>query len=376
MHTHTCTIHAAAAPGPPASPNLNPRLAELATEVKDLNTRFATTCVQARQHYSSLSKAMASAVHDKMSLQSFSFSLSSPSQERKGLEEGMRGSESFDGVFHNHDEGHRHSKRHKKSKGHKQKRKDRLSLSLEPEDESKHPLARSRFHSVNQPAHLSASSPNSPLHSKQDFVETSKTTPRGLTQAQVTDLDGFSWGGANGVASVDSTLPSSAKAFSTSAGTSSTVATRISGSRKTVATPDDSGGIAVLRRRISLPEELNRRRSSGSLQFVQELGLLQIKEEGTRGLRPRSAVLLSDSEQDLSSAVQAAMTSAVSGQRVLLSKAMKTRNAGFAGERAKSNSSMTLHALSETDNVESSKSSSFATGKGQQFHLQYAVCRI
>ncbi len=36
----------------------NPELAKLATEVRDLNDRFATTCLQAKQHYAELSSAI------------------------------------------------------------------------------------------------------------------------------------------------------------------------------------------------------------------------------------------------------------------------------------------------------------------------------
>ncbi len=36
----------------------NPELAELATKVRDLNTRFTSTCIQAKQHYADLSSAI------------------------------------------------------------------------------------------------------------------------------------------------------------------------------------------------------------------------------------------------------------------------------------------------------------------------------
>ena len=333
---------------------------------------------------------MATALQDRpVSLHSFSFSLSSPKPDRKEL---WRTSGSFDEAPGNH-----HSKhRHKKSKGHKAKRRDRLSLSLDPQDGDEsfsHPLSKStrpRIKSMN----LSSSPPTDSL--EETDVETSVSL-KGLglsTSAGVTDLDGFAWGGGGGrqdtnvdscsVASVDSTfIPSSATTHPplSSYGYGANLAARRlfyartnSESGATAVTLDTSAGAAVLRRRVSLPEdELSRRRSCSALQFVQELGLVQIKEEGTRGLRPRSAVLLSDSEQDLNAAVQAAMSTG-SGQKALLSKAMK-RGSTELSDRVKSSSSMTLHTLSETDTV---PAESFAngtpTGKGQQFYLLLYFC--
>ncbi len=43
----------------------NSELADLATEVRDLNTRFTTTCIQAKQHYADLSSAIAVAGGDR-----------------------------------------------------------------------------------------------------------------------------------------------------------------------------------------------------------------------------------------------------------------------------------------------------------------------
>ena len=40
------------------SADMDPKLVELATEVKDLNARFANTCMQAKDHYAALSKAL------------------------------------------------------------------------------------------------------------------------------------------------------------------------------------------------------------------------------------------------------------------------------------------------------------------------------
>lgn len=392
---------------PPPSPTLNPRLAQLATEVKDLNTRFATTCVQARQHYATLSKTMANALQQQSrpaSLYSFSFSLSSPTPDRK---EFLLSGSSLDGEPPGNRSSSRHSshRHHKKSKGHKAKKRDRLSLSLDPreEDESlssssyQHPLSKSIRPRIQSMNFFSSSSPSPP---EETDAETSVSL-KGLglsTSAGVTDLDGFVWGGGGNTvdscsasaASVDKTSPSSAAATNipthppptTASSSSSAVANAkravfIRANSETgaeVQTTSDSGGAAVLRRRVSLPEadtDLARRRRirscSGALQFVQEIGLVQIQEEGTRGLRPRSAVLLSDSDQDLSAAVQVALSSG-SGQKALLSKAMKRQSTELS-ERVKSSSSMqTLHTLSEMDKVESlSAIGGTPTGKGQQF---------
>lgn len=375
----------AASSGPPPSPTLNPRLAQLATEVKDLNTRFATTCVQARQHYATLSKTMASALQDRpISLHSFSFSLSSPTPDRKEF------LQSLDSEA----PGYHHSRhRHKKSKGHKVKRRDRLSLSLDPHEDSessfsyRHPLSKStrpRIQSMNLSGTYSSSSPPP----EEVDAETSVTL-KGLgltTSAGVTDLDGFVWGGGGNtvdscnasVASVDATSSSSALTHPpvSSYGKPSAVA-NVKGvallrtnSESGATSPTHhttSAGGAVLRRRVSLPEgEIRRRSCSGALQFVQEIGLVQIQEEGTRGLRPRSAVLLSDSEQDMSAALQAALNSG-NGQKALLSKAMKRRSTELS-DRVRSSSSMTLHTLSETDPIECF-SPATPTGKGQQFYL-------
>ena len=328
------------------------------------------------------------------SLYSFSFSLSSPTPDRKEFVRSLDGE--APGDHHS-----RHSHRHKKSKGHKAKRRDRLSLSLDPREEEEssssfqHPLSkttRPRIQSMNLSNTFSSSS--SPP--EEVDAETSVSL-KGLglsTSAGVTDLDGFVWGGGGNtvdscsasVASVDATSPSSATPthppVAAGYGKSSAVAnakgvvfirTNSESGAQTINT-NDSGG-AVLRRRVSLPEvdsDLSRRRRirscSGALQFVQEIGLVQIQEEGTRGLRPRSAVLLSDSEQDMSAAIQAALSSG-SGQKALLSKAMKRRSTELS-DRVRSSSSMTLHTLSETDPVESFTASvGTPTGKGQQIYL-------
>ena len=296
----------------------------------------------------------------------------------------------------------RHSHRHKKSKA---KRRDRLSLSLDPREEEEsssssfqHPLSkttRPRIRSMNLSNTFSSSSPPP----EEVDTETSVSL-KGLglsTSAGVTDLDGFVWGGGGNtvdscsasVASVDTTSPSSATPthppVAAGHGKSSAVANakgvvfiRTNSESGAQTSTNNSGG-AVLRRRVSLPEvdsDLSRRRRirscSGALQFVQEIGLVQIQEEGTRGLRPRSAVLLSDSEQDMSAAIQAALSSG-SGQKALLSKAMKRRSTELS-DRVRSSSSMTLHTLSETDPVESFIASvGTPTGKGQQFYvLTYA----
>jgi hypothetical protein len=55
----------------PSSPSLlNPQLAELATEVKDLNVRFANVCLQAKQHYASLSKVLTASIKRHVSKRS------------------------------------------------------------------------------------------------------------------------------------------------------------------------------------------------------------------------------------------------------------------------------------------------------------------
>lgn len=285
------------------------------------------------------------------------------------------GSFDFDGVGVRH----RHSKRHKKSKGHRGKKRDCLSLSLEPnddEDPSPHPLSRA---AKVQSAYIPSSSlpTSSPDYSgKQDPSpvqgETAKISPnRGLTKAVVTDLDGFAWGGDGGGASVDKTLPSSAIPRETvaqptqSSGeatdrSSSSISTEPSAVRNTPQLTT-AGGV-VLRRRISLPEDTLRSRSSGSLQFVRELGLVQIKEDDTRGLRPRSAVLLSDgSEPDLTTAV---VRATMSRQKARLSKAMKRQSTDF-GEGVRSNSSMALNTRSETSPVDSFKNGETKIGKGR-----------
>ena len=57
----------------PACPSqLNPKLAELATDVKDLNVRFAAMCLQAKQHYSSLSRVLTASIDRRLSLRSLS----------------------------------------------------------------------------------------------------------------------------------------------------------------------------------------------------------------------------------------------------------------------------------------------------------------
>lgn len=47
---------------------LNPQLVDLATEVKDLNVRFASICLQARQHYAALSKVLTASIERHSSL--------------------------------------------------------------------------------------------------------------------------------------------------------------------------------------------------------------------------------------------------------------------------------------------------------------------
>ena len=362
---------------PPSTPNLNPRLAELATEVRDLNTRFSTMCIQARQHYSSLSQTMAAVQQDTVSLHSFSFSLSSPTADRKVMRRGS-GSFDFDGAEGKHHHHHRHSKHHhKKSKG---KRRDRLSLSLEPDEQTPHPLSRAtKVQSVHLSHNLtiSTSMDQSPppadtgsgtrADTRQVLGETDKNLPK---RAIVTDLDGFPGGGDRGEASVDSTSPSNDVTAQQPATSSTTAVESNSASlddtKKTApaavalyANTSNHGTGVVLRRGHSLPEAhtQQKRDSSGGLKFVRELGLVQIREEGTRGLRPRSALLLSDSEQDLTAAVKAAISSPGSGQAALLNKAIKRRSVDF-GERRRSSSSITLHTLSEMDAVESFEDSS------------------
>ena len=390
INVHTLRSLAEDEPLLDSSQNFNPRLAELATDVKDLNTRFSSTCLQARQHYASLSQAMADAVQDRVSLHSFTFSLSSPTPERKALSRGSA-SFDFDGVGDGGGVRHRHSKRHKKSKGHKAKRRDRFSLSLDPNDEddpSPHPLSRAtRVRSFHFGSSLPASSLSSPPSSDKPDTgaaqgKTRKSPPRGgpvlPTKAVVTDLDGFAWGDA---ASVDTTLPSSASNGASARSPSSVAPLDKSSSFDSSTTAPEavqyrsrssSAGRVVLRRGSSLPEEPTAgRRTSGNVQFVRELGLVQIKEEGTRGLRPRSAILLSESEKDLPAAVQAAMTTG-SGQMALLTKAMKRGSTDFS-ERVRSSSSMTLHTLSETDPVNGFDGGGTPSGKGRQVYIQYLV---
>ena len=348
---------------------------------------------------------MTNALQDRpVSLYSFSFSLSSPTPgDRKEF------LNSFDeaAARHRHSR-HRH---HKKSKGHKAKRRDRFSLSLEPSDEDKssslglvrHPAGRatrSRVQSMNLSTTLNSSSP-SPVDEEETDTEASLSL-KGLglsTSAGVTDLDGFVWGGGGrqgntvdcrssnsaSAASVGATSPSGALSqhpqtvpsygskSSADVGSPRVAFVRTNSEsdatiEKTVAT----GPTTVLRRRVSLPEDdLARRRSCGAaLQFVQEIGLVQIKEEGRRGLRPRSAVLLSDSDREMSAAVQAALSSE-SGQKALFNRAMKRRSTELY-DRGKSGSFMTLHTLSETDPIQSFTVNGTPTGKGQQIHmLQY-----
>ena len=332
---------------------------------------------------------MASAAHDKVSLHSFSFSLSSPTPERKAF---LRGSGSFNFNGEGDGEEHRRSKRHKKSKGSKSKRRDRLSLSLDPTEPetSPHPLSRTtKVRSVHIPSSLPASSPSPPPHSgdKTDLSQR-KSPPRGLTKAVVTDLDGLAWGGGgrheHEAASVDSTLPSSAdiqrvvqrSAASSIAEVDKSDSTGIinTSARSPAATSDSgchsSSGV-VLRRGFSLPEQSTeaRRPHSGNIQFVRELGLVQIVEEGTRGLRPRSAVLLSDSEKDFSAG---GMLSSGSGQMALLTKAMKRRSTDFS-ERLRSSSSMTLHSLAEAGGAVDGFNAGNTTGKGRQNYMHYVL---
>ena len=55
-------------PGSPST--LNPELAALATEVKDLNVRFANVCLQAKDHYASLSKVLTASIERQSSKRS------------------------------------------------------------------------------------------------------------------------------------------------------------------------------------------------------------------------------------------------------------------------------------------------------------------
>ena len=64
--------------GQSSPPTHVPDLADLATEVRDLNNRFTTMCIQAKQHYTDLSNALNTAIDDRSSLKSFSFSTASP----------------------------------------------------------------------------------------------------------------------------------------------------------------------------------------------------------------------------------------------------------------------------------------------------------
>lgn len=58
-------------PNQPDSPSvINPKLADLATEVKDLNVRFASTCMQAKQHYAALSKVLTASIDRRSSRRS------------------------------------------------------------------------------------------------------------------------------------------------------------------------------------------------------------------------------------------------------------------------------------------------------------------
>lgn len=53
-----------------SSSDMDPKLIELAMEVKDLNARFATTCMQAKQHYASLSRVLTASIERHSSLRS------------------------------------------------------------------------------------------------------------------------------------------------------------------------------------------------------------------------------------------------------------------------------------------------------------------
>lgn len=57
---------------PPSSPYLDPKLIELAMEVKDLNVRFAATCMQAKQHYASLSRVLTASMQRQSAMSSTS----------------------------------------------------------------------------------------------------------------------------------------------------------------------------------------------------------------------------------------------------------------------------------------------------------------
>ena len=63
------------------SSDMNPKLIELAKEVKDMNARFVATCIEAKEHYTSLSQVLTA------SLQQQSFSSSQHSKEKNLLDD-------------------------------------------------------------------------------------------------------------------------------------------------------------------------------------------------------------------------------------------------------------------------------------------------
>ena len=64
------------------SAELDPKLIDLATEVKELNMRFSSTCLQAKDHYASLSKVLTASLSRRSSLCSLSSVTSSPQHGR------------------------------------------------------------------------------------------------------------------------------------------------------------------------------------------------------------------------------------------------------------------------------------------------------
>ena len=63
---------------------LDPQLIDLATQVKDLNVRFATTCMHAKEHYASLSKVLSEANDKRASVRSSSVRFNSSNQSHNG----------------------------------------------------------------------------------------------------------------------------------------------------------------------------------------------------------------------------------------------------------------------------------------------------
>lgn len=69
--TSAASSHPSTPVSEPSSPSsLNPELAALATEVKDLNVRFANVCLKAKEHYASLSKVLTASIERQSSKRS------------------------------------------------------------------------------------------------------------------------------------------------------------------------------------------------------------------------------------------------------------------------------------------------------------------